>query len=91
MNNNQKAWIGEARNAEQGDFCDSESRHEYQVGNITDAVDAETEALAAGGEAVWLDASIDPNVPYEVQPGQNFVIHRTQEDGQGNNYSPRRN
>jgi hypothetical protein len=85
-----KAWIGETQNNEQGDFCDTDSKHEYQVGNLTDAVEAETEAVEAGGKAIWVDAAVDESLPYDIEGGQTFVIHRTQEDGQGNNYSRRR-
>lgn len=83
-----KTWIWED-NSKSGDFSNLESRHEYQHGNITDAVEAETKELDSGGEAIWWNASIDPNRAVEVKPGQGFNIYESSEDSQGVDY-PRR-
>lgn len=84
-----KTWIWEAQPEEQGDFCDRASQHEYQSGNLTDAVEAETETHDRGEEVVWIDAAIDQDTVYEVRPGQQFNRWESSRDGQGVNY-PRR-
>lgn len=71
------------------DFIDPNSGYSYQVGNITDAVEAESRANEQGGEAIWYNSSIDPSVPYEVESGQKFVIAEFDLDSQGVHYQPK--
>lgn len=72
-----------------GDFCNTDSQHEYECGNLTDASAAEAEALERGDRADWQDSSIDENVPYDVSPGQKFNRFDAETDSQGV-YYPRR-
>lgn len=83
-----QTWIME-NNGKDGDFSDVASQNTYQVGNVTDAVEAEATAISQGGEAIWASASIDPSVPYEVESGQTFVIGEFEFDSQGVQYQPK--
>lgn len=74
-------WILES-SGHDGDYCDVDSRFEYRSGNITDAVEAEAEAIAEGTEVWWGSAPIDGST-YDVLPGQQFTIAQFEEDGQG--------
>ena len=65
-----------------GDFSDTASHHTYQVGNITDAVEAESRALETGGDPVWMDAKIDGS-EYEIEQNQKFTIAEFELDSQG--------
>lgn len=80
-----QTWIMESDNHDE-DFTDPASGHSYQVGNITDAVEAESRALEQGGEAIWNDASIDSSSPYQVDSGQQFTIAEFELDSQGVQY-----
>ena len=80
-----QTWIMESDDHEE-DFIDPASGHSYQVGNITDAVEAESRALEEGGEVIWNDASIDTSVVYEVDSGQKFTIAEFELDSQGVQY-----
>jgi len=90
MMSNNKIWFWEAKPEEQGDFSDINSRHTYQSGNITDAVQAEAEAIDRGEEAIWFDAPIDQNEAYEVQSGQQFNRWESSDDSQGVEYQRRK-
>lgn len=79
-------WEDDSKN---GDFCNTESQHEYQNGNLTDAVEAEAEALDRGDRAEWQDGPIDEREPYDVSPGQRFNRWDAERDSQGVDY-PRR-
>jgi len=83
-----QTWILESDDKD-GDFSDTGSHNTYQVGNITDAVEAESRAIEEGGEAIWNDASIDPSVSYEVESGQKFTIAEFELDSQGVQYQPK--
>lgn len=83
-------WIWEDEE-KQGDFCNTQSRHEYQHGNLTDAVSAEAEALEQGQEVTWVDAPINQSEPYEVQPGKGFTWWESEQDSQGVDYQRRSN
>lgn len=87
MSNN-RLWIWTSR-GEQGDFSDLESHHEYQCGNITDAVQAEAEAVDRGDNVIWAEAPIDPDEPVQVEPGQYLSRWESSQDSQGVDY-PRR-
>ena len=78
-------WIWDD-NEKEGDFCNVDSQHEYQNGNVTDAVLAAAEALAAGEEGIWGDEPIDSNEPVEVEPGQHFSRWNSSIDSQGVDY-----
>jgi hypothetical protein len=83
-----QTWIMES-NDKDGDFSDIGSHNTYQVGNITDAVEAEARAIEEGGNVIWNEASVDPTVPYEVEAGQKFVIGEFERDSQGVQYQPK--
>lgn len=61
---NGTSWIGETD--KDGDYSDLDSRYEKQVGNITDAVLAEAEALDRGDKVEWMDSSIDTSRPCRI-------------------------
>ena len=83
-----QTWIFESDDKD-GDFSDTGSHNTYRVGNVTDAVEAETEANNQGGEAIWFNGSIDPDTPYEVEAGQKFAIGEFDLDSQGVHYQPK--
>lgn len=80
-----KTWIWES-SQEQGDFCDMSSKHEYQSGNLTDAFQAEAEAIDRGEEAVWWDSPDDQSASYNVEPGTQFNRWESTDDSQGVQY-----
>jgi hypothetical protein len=83
-----QTWIMESDDKD-GNFSDIGSHNIYQVGNVTDAVEAEARAIEEGGNAIWNEAAIDPTVPYEVESGQKFVIGEFELDSQGVQYQPK--
>lgn len=83
------AWFNEAEPETQGSHCDTGSHNTYQVGNLTDAVEAETAANERGDRVEWMDAPVDARDTYNVEPGQQFTMSRTEEDHQGVNHEPR--
>lgn len=78
-----RVWASESQPEEKGSFCDSQSRIHYTHGNLTDAVQQESEAIERGEEFVWLDAPYLPADTYTVQPGQEFNLYCSEDDGQG--------
>lgn len=76
-------WVGEADDSEKGSFSDRASGHIYENGNITDAVEAETNANERGDEVVWIDAPIDEQIVYDVDQGQRFNIYTSEDDSRG--------
>ena len=82
-----QTWIMGSEDHDE-DFVDPASGNFYQVGNITDAVEAESRTNAEGGSVIWNDAPMDDS-PYEVEPGQKFVIGEFEIDSQGVQYQPK--
>jgi len=76
-------WISEAMPNEQGSFSELSSKHTYGNGDIIEAVRQESNALDRGDDVAWTNASIDPNVVYEVAEDQRFNIYLSQTDSQG--------
>lgn len=83
-----KTWIWEDN--KDGDFCNVDSQHEYQAGNLTDAVEAEAEAHDRGEEVIWLDAPVLQEETYEVEAGQKFSRWESSTDSQGVDYQRRK-
>lgn len=81
-------WIMESGDKD-GDFSDTGSHNTYQVGNLTDAVEAESNAIEQGANVIWNESPIDPSLPYEVEAGQKFVIGEFELDSQGVQYQPK--
>lgn len=79
---NNTVWISEADDHEQGSFCDRGSGHIYENGNVTDAIEAETNAIERGDEVIFVDAPIGGG-DYEIEPGQRFNIYMSEDDSQG--------
>jgi hypothetical protein len=82
-------WITESSDDEKGSFCDTTSQHHYQHGNLTDAVEAETDAHNRGESVVWLDSPSSTADVYEVTPGQGFNSIQLESDSQGNLTPPK--
>ncbi|KAM3107295.1 hypothetical protein [Phormidesmis sp. 146-33] len=83
-----QTWILESDDKD-GDFSAIGSQNTYQVGNLTDAVEAESRTIEEGGETVWNDAPIDSRNVYEVESGQKFTIAEFELDSQGVQYQVR--
>lgn len=83
-----EVWIMES-DGKSGDFSDVASQNTFQVGNLTDAVEAEAKAIEEGAEPIWYNAPVDRSVPYEVESGQTFIIGEFETDSQGVQYQPK--